>query len=157
MDDSKRTKANTKEDVKKPSNVLIQIAIFVGVLFVSNILSMLMPKSFPVPAPVWGLLILYFLLTTKIVKVEQVEKMSTFLISIIGFLFVPSGVQLYTHLNIIKEDGVMLIIAIIISTIVLLVVISYTAKFFIFISSKLRNAHTPVITRQVKEGNDANN
>ncbi|AKP66433.1 CidA/LrgA family protein [Companilactobacillus ginsenosidimutans] len=142
MNDSNIKQKTTKKEEKQPANVLVQIAIFVGVLFVSNILAMLMPKSFPVPAPVWGLLILYFLLSTKIVKLHQVEKMSTFLISIIGFLFVPSGVQLYTHLNIIQEDGLMLILAIIISTIVLLVVISYTAKFFIFISNKIRNKNS---------------
>ncbi|WP_125707891.1 CidA/LrgA family protein [Companilactobacillus zhongbaensis] len=153
MDDSKKKSAVGKEKEKEPSNILVQIAIFVSVLFVSNILAMFMPKSFPVPAPVWGLLILYFLLTTKIVKLHQVEQMSTFLISIIGFLFVPSGVQLYTHLDIIKSDGIMLIIAIIISTIVLLVVISYTAKFIIAISSKIRGNGKAVS----QEDNDGNN
>lgn len=153
MDDSKKKSAVGKEKEKEPSNILVQIAIFVSVLFVSNILAMFMPESFPVPAPVWGLLILYFLLTTKIVKLHQVEQMSTFLISIIGFLFVPSGVQLYTHLDIIKSDGIMLIIAIIISTIVLLVVISYTAKFIIAISSKIRGKGKAVS----QEGNDGNN
>lgn len=154
MDDSKKKIGSAKEEEKKPSNILIQIAIFVSVLFVSNILAMFMPKSFPVPAPVWGLLILYFLLTTKIIKLHQVEKMSTFLISIIGFLFVPSGVQLYTHLEIIKSDGLMLILAIIISTVILLVVISYTAKFVIFISSKIREGITTGSTEEVDHGNN---
>ncbi|WP_125767724.1 CidA/LrgA family protein [Companilactobacillus furfuricola] len=154
MDDSKKKSAVGKEEKKEPSNILVQIAIFVSVLFVSNILAMYMPESFPVPAPVWGLLILYFLLTTKIVKLHQVEQMSTFLISIIGFLFVPSGVQLYTHLEIIKSDGVMLILAIIISTIVLLVVISYTAKFIIMISSKIRGNNNASDTQEVNDGNN---
>lgn len=153
MDDSKKKSAVGKERKKEPSNILVQIAIFVSVLFVSNILAMYMPESFPVPAPVWGLLILYFLLTTKIVKLYQVEQMSTFLISIIGFLFVPSGVQLYTHLEIIKSDGVMLILAIIISTIVLLVVISYTAKFIIMISSKIRGNNKASDTQEVNDDN----
>lgn len=153
MDDSKKKSAVGKERKKEPSNILVQIAIFVSVLFVSNILAMYMPESFPVPAPVWGLLILYFLLTTKIVKLHQVEQMSTFLISIIGFLFVPSGVQLYTHLEIIKSDGVMLILAIIISTIVLLVVISYTAKFIIMISSKIRGNNKASDTQEVNDDN----
>jgi holin-like protein len=127
------------KDEKKPSNVLTQIVIYAAVLFVSSILSALMPKSFPIPVPVWGLIILYILLTTKVIKLHQVEKMSTFLIGIIGFLFVPSGIQLYQNLDIIKDDGLKLILAIIFSTIIILVVIAFTTKLVIFISNKIRH------------------
>ena len=126
-----------KEQEHKPAPFLEQAGIFMGILFVSANLSALMPKSFPVPTPVWGLLILYILLSTKIVKLYQVEKMGEFLIGLIGFLFVPSGIQLYKDLSTIGSAGVPLILAIIIATIILLVVVSYTAIIIIKIKKKI--------------------
>ncbi|MFD1418214.1 CidA/LrgA family protein [Companilactobacillus keshanensis] len=128
-----------EEEQKDASPVIIQLGIFAAVLFVSNILSVIMPKAFPVPVPVWGLIILYVLLTTHVVKLHQVEKLSGFLIGIIGVFFVPSGIQMYKSLDLIKEDGITLIIAIIASTIILLITVTFTARLFISISKKIRN------------------
>ncbi|MGR3741932.1 CidA/LrgA family protein [Companilactobacillus sp. DQM5] len=125
------------EKDKKDSPILIQVGIMLGILFISNILSKMMPASFPVPTPVWGLVILYLLLTFKVIKIEQVEKISNFFIGILGFLFVPSGIQLYQNLEIIKEDGLRLILVIIFSTIILLVVIAYTSRILINIKKKI--------------------
>ncbi|WP_218924897.1 CidA/LrgA family protein [Lactobacillus terrae] len=126
------------EAKKEPSNILIQIFIYSGILFLSNILSHFMPASFPVPVPVWGLIILYVLLTTNVIKLHQVEQTSKFLIGIMGFLFVPSGIQMYKSLDLLANDGVKLMIAIIISTIVLLIVIAFTARILIAIGKKIR-------------------
>lgn len=132
-----------KETPKKDAPVLIQIGIMFLVLFVSSVLSALMPASFPVPTPVWGLVILYLLLTFKIIKVEQVERVSTFFISILGFLFVPSGIQLYQNIDIIQKDGLRLIIVIVLSTIILLVVVAYTARLLIAIRKRLVKGNEP--------------
>lgn len=126
---------NVQPEVAQPKDapILIQMGIFAAILFVSGLISPLFPKNFPVPTPVLGLIILYLLLTTKIVKLEQVDKFATFLIGFIAFLFVPSGVQLTASLDIMKAQGVQLVSAIIIATIILLVVVAYTTSFFIWV------------------------
>ncbi len=118
---------------KKDAPILIQMGIFAGVLFVSSLISPLFPASFPVPVPVIGLVLLYLLLTLHIVKVEWVEKFANFMISMIAFLFVPSGIQLTASLDIMKSQGIQIIVAIVISTVILLVVVAYTTSFFIWI------------------------
>lgn len=123
----------TTSDEKKDAPILVQMGIFAAVLFVSSLISPLFPPTFPVPVPVIGLVLLYLLLTFHIVKVEWVDKFATFMISLIAFLFVPSGIQLTASLNIMKAQGLQIIIAIIISTVVLLVVVAYTTSFFIWI------------------------
>lgn len=85
---------NKKETTKKAAPLLTQLGIFGVILFVSSLISALFPANFPVPTPVIGLVILYLLLTFKIIKPEQVEKVGSFFIGILGFLFVPSGIQL---------------------------------------------------------------
>ena len=58
--------------------------------FVSEILHALIPV--PVPASIYGLVILFVLLCTKIVKLEHVEGAGEFLLKIMPMLFIPAGV-----------------------------------------------------------------
>ncbi|MGE9857344.1 CidA/LrgA family protein, partial [Limosilactobacillus reuteri] len=95
------------------------------------------PKSFVVPTPLIGMILLYILLACHIVKLEQVEKFGDFMISLIAFLFVPSGIQLAGSLGLMKKEGLQDVIVIIISTIILLAVIAYVGAFFIGVHHKL--------------------
>lgn len=120
-----------KEKKSKEAPILVQMGIFAAILFVSQLISDLFPKSFVVPTPLIGMILLYVLLATHIVKLEQVEKFGDFMISLIAFLFVPSGIQLAGSLGLMKKEGLQDVIVIIIATIILLVVIAYVGAFFI--------------------------
>lgn len=134
-----------KEKAPKPAPILVQMSIFAAILFVAQIISDLMPKYFPVPTPVIGLVLLYSLLTTHIVKVEWVDSFGSALISLIGFLFVPSGISLAANLKIMETQGVQLVIVIIASTIILLVVIAYTTRFFSWAVHKIASNQTSIV------------
>ncbi|MGX6472427.1 CidA/LrgA family protein [Pediococcus pentosaceus] len=128
-----------KKDGKKETPILIQMGIFMAILFVAQLLSQLFPPSFAVPTPLIGMIILYILLATHIIKLEQVEKLGNSLIGLIAFLFVPSGIQLAGSLDLIKREGLQDVIVTIISTIILLVVITYVGSFFIKLHQKINN------------------
>ncbi|MDF7638219.1 CidA/LrgA family protein [Lactobacillus sp. ESL0791] len=117
-----------KKDEKKSAPILFQMLIYAAILFVSQMISSMMPKQFPVPTPVIGLVLLYVLLTCHIVKVEWVDSFGSALIALIGFLFVPSGISLAANLKIMQSQGVQLVIVILLATIILLVVTAYTAR-----------------------------
>lgn len=134
-----------KESQKqKSAPILVQMLIYATILFVSQIISDLMPKSFPVPTPVIGLVLLYVLLTTHVIKLEWVDSFGSALISLISFMFVPSGISLAANLKIMREQGVQLLIVIVASTIILLVVTAYTTKFFSWIVNKVKNSQLDV-------------
>lgn len=124
---------------KKPeaSNIYVQMGIFAAILFVSQLISDLYPKSFVVPTPLIGMVLLYILLACHIVKLHQVEKFGTFMIGLIAFLFVPSGIQLAAHLDIMRREGIQDVCVIIISTIILLVVIAYVGALVMSIHHKI--------------------
>lgn len=71
---SNQQAAKTSEVEHEPAPILQQMAIFATVLFVSSLISPLFPKSFPVPTPVIGLVLMYVLLASHIIKLYQVEK-----------------------------------------------------------------------------------
>ncbi|WOQ71172.1 antiholin-like murein hydrolase modulator LrgA [Bacillus stratosphericus] len=97
---------------------LSQAFIFATVMFVSNLISMYLP--IPMPASVIGLVLLFILLTTKIVRLEQVEQLGSSLTGLISFLFVPSGISVIQSLGVMQEVGVQVVGVIIIATIMLL-------------------------------------
>ncbi|MEK5498230.1 antiholin-like murein hydrolase modulator LrgA [Bacillus sp. FSL M8-0077] len=97
---------------------LSQAFIFATVMFVSNLISMYLP--IPMPASVIGLVLLFILLTTKIVKLEHVEQLGSSLTGLISFLFVPSGISVIQSLGVMQEVGVQVVGVIIIATIMLL-------------------------------------
>lgn len=126
-----------KKEKKKEAPILVQMGIFAAILFVSQLISDLFPKSFVVPTPLIGMILLYVLLATHIVKLEQVEKFGDFMIGLIAFLFVPSGIQLAGSLGLMKQEGIQDVAVIILATIILLVVITCVGAAFIAIHHKL--------------------
>lgn len=113
---------------------LSQAFIFATVMFVSNLISMYLP--IPMPASVIGLVLLFVLLTTKIVKLEQVEQLGTSLTGLISFLFVPSGISVIQSLGVMQEVGVQVVGVIIIATIMLLATTGLFTRLLMQLSDK---------------------
>lgn len=86
--------------MQKVSKILVQMAIFSGVLFVSDVISSFLPL--PIPASVIGIILLFLALHTGIIKLAWVEDLGETFIANISFLFVPSSISLITSLDIIK-------------------------------------------------------
>ncbi len=68
------------------------------------------------PASIVGMLLLALLLALKVVKLQQIEKLTSFLISNLGFFFVPPGVALMVHLGLIRSEIVPIAVATLVST-----------------------------------------
>lgn len=112
---------------KKSAPILVQLTIFASILIVSSVLSSFFPKAFSVPAAVIGTILLYALLTLKVIKLEWVEQLAKFFIGLIGFLFVPAGISLAAHLEVMQNEGLQVILVVTFATIFLLVVVTYAA------------------------------
>ena len=57
----------------------------------------------PVPASVYGLVIMLIALGTHIIKLEQVKEAAEFLIEIMPVMFIPAGVGLLTAWGVLKD------------------------------------------------------
>lgn len=71
---------------------LRQFLIILAVSFAGELLNIVLP--FPVPASVYGLVIMLLCLQFKIIKVNQVDKAADFLIEIMPVMFIPAAVGL---------------------------------------------------------------
>ena len=71
---------------------LRQFMIILLVSFWGELLKYVIPL--PVPASIYGLVILFILLETGILKLDAVKETSVFLIEIMPLMFIPAGVGL---------------------------------------------------------------
>ena len=136
MNNNKKEKKENKES--SAPRMLVQWGIFGVILFFAQIISDLFPKSFVVPAPLMGMIILYILLVTHIVKLPMVEKAGDAMLSILPFLFIPSGIQLIDHMDIIEKEGIKVFIIAIVSTLIILASIAYVGALVMNIHKKIR-------------------
>jgi len=70
---------------------LVPIMIIAGVSLAGEILAHII--SFPIPAAVYALVIMFALLCLKIIKLEWVEKVSMAMISVMLIVFIPPTVS----------------------------------------------------------------
>ncbi|MGT2929928.1 CidA/LrgA family protein [Streptococcus dentasini] len=121
-------KKATESHQTKSAPMFIQMSIYTAILLVSQIISELLPKALPIPATVIGLILMYALLSSHLIKVEWVDSLGSLLISMIGFMFVPSGISIAANLNILQAEGLQLILVIGLSTVAMLVIVTYVTR-----------------------------
>lgn len=101
-----------------------QCAIIFGCLAMGEILVWL--TGITLPGSIIGMLLLTALLQMKVVNIERVKGISDFLISNLGFFFVPPGVALMLYFDVIRAELWAIVVATIVSTIVVLVATGWT-------------------------------
>lgn len=70
--------------------LLGQFGIILGITFIGEALHTLIPL--PIPASIYGLLIMLLCLCTKAIKLEQVQTAANFLVEIMPPMFIPASV-----------------------------------------------------------------
>ena len=81
---------------------LSQFLIILGFTLAGEALQRLVPL--PIPASVYGLVLLFSALCLKVVKLEQVKQAGTFLTSILSVLFVSPTVGIVDDWGLIRDD-----------------------------------------------------
>ncbi len=108
---------------------LFQFMIIAIISFAGELLNYLIPL--PVPASVYGVVIMFLCLLTGIIKLEKISEASDFLLSIMPVLFVPAAVNLITVFDDIKGSLVQIIIITIVSTVVVMAVTGVVSQMII--------------------------
>ena len=95
---------------------LTQFLRIAAITLVGELLQRLIPL--PVPASVYGLILLFIALCTGVIKLEQVKDAAGFLISILPILFVPTAVGILENWGMIKDDVIPIFLLALLSTVV---------------------------------------
>lgn len=91
-----------------------QFLIIAGVSFAGELLSLLLPL--PVPASIYGLVLMLILLMTGVVKLHQVKTAADFLIEIMPLMFIGPSVGLMESLPALQAMLLPLVVILILTT-----------------------------------------
>ena len=116
--------------------ILKQLAIILAISLAGEMLSSVLPL--PIPASIYGIVILFTLLVSRVLHVDDIRETSSFLIAFMSMLFIPAGVGLMTSFPLLAENLLAYVVITAISTVVVMVVTGRAAQ--------------AVIRREGKEG-----
>ncbi len=93
---------------------LKQFAIILTVTCIGELLNYFLPL--PIPASIYGLVLMLILLVTGVLKIDQVDETGTFLVEIMPVMFIPAGVGLITVIDTLRPMLLPVLIITVVST-----------------------------------------
>ncbi len=105
-----------------------QLAILFGCLALGELIIYF--THIPLPSSILGMLLLTLLLKLKIIRLEWVRSISDFLVTNIGFFFVPPGVAIMLYFKIIQAQFWSIVIASVVSTVLVLAVTGWVHQMY---------------------------
>ena len=97
-----------------------QIAIIMLIAFIGEVLNHLIPL--PIPASIYGIVIMLLLLTTGLLKVESVKETSAFLIEIMTITFIPATAGLMDSFHLLSGSLTAYVVILVVSTYAVMIV-----------------------------------
>lgn len=97
-----------------------QFAVIVTVSFLGEVLKSLLPL--PIPASIYGLVLMLASLCTGIIKLDSVKETAKFLVEIMPLMFIPAAVGLTESWGIIRPALVPILVITLVSTVVVMAV-----------------------------------
>lgn len=104
----------------KNMKFLRQFGIILFVSFLGEMLHILIPL--PIPASVYGLILMLLALCTRIIKLTQVKETADFLIEIMPVMFIPAAVGLLDSWSALQPIWLPVVVITILTTIIVMAV-----------------------------------
>ncbi|MFC0270354.1 CidA/LrgA family protein [Metabacillus herbersteinensis] len=108
--------------------VILQISCLYGFYKLGEMLQSLL--SLPIPGSIIGMLLLFGLLSTKLVKSEWFFIGSSLLLAHLPLLFIPATVGVIDYLNLFNGSGLITLLIVILSTILVMISSAGVSQFF---------------------------
>ena len=100
--------------------LLLQLALIFAVCFIGDFLHRVC--GVPLPGNILAMLILFLLLCTKLVKVDQIAEMSNFFLKRLPFFFLPPTIGILAVYGVLKGNLILFFLLSVLATIVTLAV-----------------------------------
>lgn len=97
-----------------------QFCIILGVTAIGEILKHFI--SLPIPGSIYGLVLMFILLCTHVIKIDDVKETGEFLIEIMPMMFIPAGVGLLESWSVLQPILLPVSVITVVSTIIVMAV-----------------------------------
>lgn len=96
--------------------LLREVIIIFGIYFIGE--GIKQATNVPIPGNLIGMILLFILLCTRILKVEQISTVSDFLLGHMPFFFIPAGVALMASFSLIQDIWLQILILCFVTTLI---------------------------------------
>lgn len=114
--------------MKKHVQIILQIILFIVIHRFGVMLGTWF--SLPIPGNVLGMLLLFFLLWSRIIPLQWVERAANLLTKHLAFFFIPIAVGMMTLGSLFITSGLSLLVVLFLSTFIGLIFSGYFTQFF---------------------------
>lgn len=118
---------------------LRQFIIILVISFIGELLKYILPL--PVPASIYGMVILFVGLLTGLIKLENVREAGRFLIEIMPIMFIPAGVGVMASWGVLSPILVPVAVIIVVALITVMAVTGRLAQMIIRFDKKKERKH----------------
>ena len=106
-----------------------QFILILSISFAGELLKYLLPL--PVPASIYGMVLMFLALLTGVIKLEHVRETGKFLIEIMPLMFIPAGVGLMSSWSTLKPLLLPVAVITVVTIITVMVASGHTAQFIL--------------------------
>jgi len=103
-----------------------QFALISLITFLGEILNLLLPL--PVPASIYGMVLLFMCLMTGLIKLPQIEETADLLLNVMPIFFISPTVSIMSSVGMMKDDLLGVLLTCIVSTLVVMAVTGWVAQ-----------------------------
>lgn len=114
-----------------------QFCIIIFISLIGELLSFLIPL--PIPAGIYGMIILFLCLKTKLIKLSSIKDAGDFFIEIMPIFFVAPGVAILGTIPTLKKYWWQFLIITIVSFLIVFFVTGHATQLIIKISDQIKN------------------
>lgn len=108
---------------------VIQFLIIIAFSFMGELLHYLLPL--PIPASIYGIVLLFAALELKWIKVKHIREVSAFLIAVMPVMFIPAAVGLMDSWSAIGSHWLEYVFVMVITTFSVMAVAGYATQWLI--------------------------
>lgn len=108
---------------------ILQFEIIIAISLIGELLNRIIPL--PIPASIYGMVILFTALCTGIIKLSAVKEVGKFLIYIMPMMFIPATVGLLESWSIMQNFLTAIIVISLISTVIVIAFTGHVTQFII--------------------------
>ena len=116
-----------------------QFILILAISFAGELLKYLLPL--PVPASIYGMVLMFLALLTGVIKLEHVRETGKFLIEIMPLMFIPAGVGLMSSWSTLKPLLLPVAVITVVTIITVMVASGHTAQFIMKREEKRGEEH----------------
>ncbi len=106
--------------------LLRQFLIILIICFIGEVLNKVV--HVPLPGSIIGMILLFILLITGVIKLEMIDEISKFLLDHLAFFFIPSGVGLLAYFGILSRNLIPILVICLVTTVLVMVVTGLTVQ-----------------------------